>query len=122
MFSAWIVDGEFIALSGGCLILTHIATRLHHVDLAAGRPLRWDNRNGIEAGCLGGWSGVEMWSGQGYQHITCPYACCSGRSQMAGHNQSPLGNFASTSTRPYLRLAVAEVVVKGGGRETTALI
>ena len=31
-----------------------------------------------------------------------PYVLLTGKSQIAGHNQSPVGSIASTSTRPYL--------------------
>ena len=41
-----------------------------------------------------------------------PYVSLTGSIQTAGHNQSPTGSFAVTSTRPYLILAPAFVLMR----------
>ena len=41
-----------------------------------------------------------------------PYVSLTGSIQIAGHSQSPAGNFAVTSTRPYLILAPALVLMR----------
>ena len=41
-----------------------------------------------------------------------PYVLLAGKSQMAGHSQSPAGSLASTSTRPYLMAAPLLVSIR----------
>ena len=41
-----------------------------------------------------------------------PYVLFTGKSQMAGHSQSPAGSLASTSTRPYLITAPSLVSMR----------